>query len=50
MMEKGVYTWEMHNSFFSTAHTDADIDRVIQIVKESVEELREGGFSFSSEK
>jgi iturin family lipopeptide synthetase A len=49
MMEKGVYTWEMHNSFLSTAHTDADIARIIQIVKESVEELREGGFSFSSE-
>jgi len=49
MMEKGVYTWEMHNSFLSTAHTDADIARIIEIVKESVEELREGGFSFSSE-
>ncbi|KAB8320091.1 hybrid non-ribosomal peptide synthetase/type I polyketide synthase [Tolypothrix campylonemoides VB511288] len=41
---KGVYIWEGRNCFLSTAHTDEDIDYVIQAVKDSVEELRSGGF------
>jgi amino acid adenylation domain-containing protein len=44
LLEKGVYIWEGRNCFLSTAHTDKDIDYVIQAVKDSVEELREGGF------
>lgn len=44
LLTKGVYVWEWRNCFLSTAHTDADIARVIQAVKESVEEMREGGF------
>lgn len=30
--------------YLSTAHTDEDIDRIIQAVKDSVQELQEGGF------
>jgi glutamate-1-semialdehyde 2,1-aminomutase len=30
--------------FLSTAHTDEDLDRIIQAVKDSVAKLREGGF------
>ncbi len=44
MMEKGVFIWEWRNYFLSTAHTEAEIDRVIEVVKECVEELREGEF------
>jgi amino acid adenylation domain-containing protein len=44
LIDKGVYIWEGRNCFLSTAYTDADIDYVIQAVKESVKELREGGF------
>jgi glutamate-1-semialdehyde-2,1-aminomutase/malonyl CoA-acyl carrier protein transacylase len=44
LLEKGVYIWEGRNCFLSTAHTDEDIAYVIQAVKDSVEELREGGF------
>ncbi|MBW4505569.1 MAG: aminotransferase class III-fold pyridoxal phosphate-dependent enzyme [Scytonematopsis contorta HA4267-MV1] len=44
LLEKGIYIWEGRNCFLSTAHTDADIDCVIQAVKNSVEELREGDF------
>jgi malonyl CoA-acyl carrier protein transacylase len=44
LIEKGVYVWEGRTCFLSTAHTDEDIDYVIQAVKDSVEELREGGF------
>ncbi len=44
LMEKGVYTWEGRTCFLSTAHTDEDVDDVIQAVKESVDELQAGGF------
>jgi hypothetical protein len=44
LVEKGIYIWEGRNCFLSTAHTAADIDRVVQAVKESVAEMRDGGF------
>ncbi|GET41347.1 amino acid adenylation domain-containing protein [Microseira wollei NIES-4236] len=44
LIEKGVYIWEGRSCFLSTAHTDEDIARVIQAVKDSVEELQKGGF------
>ncbi|MDF5720952.1 MAG: amino acid adenylation domain-containing protein [Rhizonema sp. PD37] len=44
LIDKGVYIWEGRNCFLSTAHTDADINYVIQAVKDSVKELRNGGF------
>ena len=46
LLEKGVYIWEGRNCFLSTAHTEADINYVIQAVKDSVKELREGGLFF----
>nr|AEU11006.1 NpnB [Nostoc sp. 152] len=44
MVEKGIYVWEWRKHFLSTAHTEADISQFIQTVKDSVEELRKGGF------
>ncbi|WP_175728903.1 non-ribosomal peptide synthetase/type I polyketide synthase [Burkholderia ambifaria] len=44
MLEKGIYIWEWRTCFLSTAHTEADIDRFIQAVKDSVADLRRGGF------
>jgi iturin family lipopeptide synthetase A len=44
MLAKGVYIWEWRNCFLSTAHTDDEIERVIQAVKESVADLRAAGF------
>ncbi len=44
LLEKGVYIWEWRNCFLSSAHTDADIEYIIQAIKESCEELRSGGF------
>lgn len=41
---RGVFVWEWRNCFLSTAHTKDDIDRVIEVVKESVLAMREGGF------
>lgn len=48
LLEKGIYIWEGRNCFLSTAHTDQDIDYLIQAVKESVEELQQGGFLLKS--
>jgi len=45
LLEKGVYIREAgQNCFFSTAHSDADIQHVIRAVKESVRELQKVGF------
>ncbi len=48
LLEKGIYIWEGRNCFLSTAHTDKDIDYLIQAVKESVQELRQGSFLLKS--
>ncbi|MBE0339227.1 aminotransferase class III-fold pyridoxal phosphate-dependent enzyme, partial [Paenibacillus sp. 23TSA30-6] len=44
MLDKGIYIWEGRNCFLSTAHTEEDIARIVQAVKDSVNELRKGGF------
>ncbi|MEG3898415.1 MULTISPECIES: amino acid adenylation domain-containing protein [unclassified Microcoleus] len=44
LLEKGIFALENRRLFLSTAHTDADIDRMIQAVKESISEMQEGGF------
>jgi glutamate-1-semialdehyde aminotransferase len=47
MMIRNVYTWERRICYLSSAHTDADVNTIIKAVKESVEDLRNGGFDFS---
>jgi len=49
LMEKGVYTWERRVCVLSTAHTDEDVASIIAAIKESIKELRAGGFTFSRE-
>ncbi|WP_375501417.1 amino acid adenylation domain-containing protein [uncultured Nostoc sp.] len=44
LIEKGVYVWEGRTCFLSTAHTTADIEYVIQAVKESVAQMQAEGF------
>jgi iturin family lipopeptide synthetase A len=44
LIHKGIYIWEGRNCFLSTAHTMDDIQTIIQSVKETVDELRKGGF------
>ena len=43
LFDKGVLI-RGNGGFLSTAHTDSDLDYMIQIFKESTEELRKGGF------
>ena len=45
LMEKGIYTWEKRVCFFSIAHTDDDIELIIAKVKETINDMRTGGFS-----
>ena len=47
LMYKGIYTWERRICCFCTKITENDIEIIIQKIKESIYELREGGFSFS---
>ena len=48
-MEKGIYIWEKRTCFFSAAHTMEDAKLFLTAIKESVEEMRKGGFAFASE-
>ena len=45
LLEKGVYVFTFfQNCFFSTEHSDADIRRVIEAIKQGVIELQAAGF------
>jgi iturin family lipopeptide synthetase A len=44
LLDKGIYIWEGRNCFLSTAHTDADLAYLVRAVKESIAEMRAGGF------
>ncbi|MBD2040236.1 aspartate aminotransferase family protein [Microcoleus sp. FACHB-672] len=44
LIEKGIFISEGRSCFLSTAHTDQDIELIIQAVKESVQEMQKGGF------
>lgn len=49
MIAHGVYTWERRINFFSVAHDDADVARVLEVIKTSIGEIRAAGFAFSLE-
>ncbi|HEU4322319.1 MAG TPA: amino acid adenylation domain-containing protein, partial [Roseiflexaceae bacterium] len=44
LVEQGVYVWEGRNCIISTAHSDADLDRIVAAVQHTVAALRSGGF------
>lgn len=44
LRDRGVHIWEGRPFFFSTAHTDEDIKFLINAFRESINEMREGGF------
>ncbi|MFI9329509.1 MupA/Atu3671 family FMN-dependent luciferase-like monooxygenase [Kitasatospora sp. NPDC052868] len=44
LLVKGVYVWEWRNFFLSTAHSDADVEFVVDAVRDSLREMRRGGF------
>lgn len=44
LLDQGVYTWEGRTLFLSTAHTDADLDRIVDAFRAAIAQLRSGGF------
>jgi natural product biosynthesis luciferase-like monooxygenase protein len=44
LLDNGVFLWEGRNCFLSTAHTDEDLEFIIEAIKKSVDQMREGGF------
>ena len=43
LVERGLYVWEGRSLFLSTAHSDDDVQRLVDGVKDAVGELRAGG-------
>lgn len=41
LVAEGIYVWEGRNCFLSTAHSDADIERVIEVVRRAARWLSE---------
>jgi len=50
LLKNGVYICETRTCFLSTAHTDEDVDFVVQAVKKAMTEMRAGGFLSQSSK
>jgi iturin family lipopeptide synthetase A len=44
LLQQGVFVWEGRNCFLSTAHTDEDIEFLVQAVRQGVREMRSGGY------
>lgn len=44
MILGGVYIWEGHTCFLTTAHSDADIERIVQAAIAGAQAMRQGGF------
>ncbi|MFN2416208.1 MAG: aminotransferase class III-fold pyridoxal phosphate-dependent enzyme [Pyrinomonadaceae bacterium] len=44
MLEQGIYICETRNCLYSTAHTDEDDELILEAVRRSVAQMREGGF------
>lgn len=44
LLEKGVYVWEGRNCFFSTEHTDEDIEYIFTAITRTIEEMRQAGY------
>ncbi|WP_329533997.1 LLM class flavin-dependent oxidoreductase [Streptomyces sp. NBC_01450] len=44
LLLRGIYVWEWRSFYLSTAHTDTDVERIADAVKDSLRELRAGGY------
>ncbi|MES2660595.1 MAG: amino acid adenylation domain-containing protein [Verrucomicrobiota bacterium] len=44
LREKGVHVWEGRPLYFTTAHTDEDLDKVVRAFIDSVSEMQAAGF------
>jgi glutamate-1-semialdehyde aminotransferase len=44
LRERGIHVWESRPLFFTTAHTDEDIEKVVQAFKDSILEMQQATF------
>ncbi|MBQ4862864.1 amino acid adenylation domain-containing protein [Pseudoalteromonas sp. MMG013] len=44
MLNRGVFIWEGRNCFLSAAHTDADVEAIIQVVQDSALSIKKAGY------
>ena len=44
LIDNGVYVWEGHTCYLSTAHSDEDVERIVRAAQASATAMREGGF------
>jgi iturin family lipopeptide synthetase A len=44
LLAQGLFIWEGRNCFLSMAHTDNDIEKIIEKIKYSITELKQAGF------
>ena len=44
LRERGIHIWENRVFMFTSAHTDADVDRLVAAFEESLEEMADAGF------
>jgi glutamate-1-semialdehyde aminotransferase/acyl carrier protein len=44
MRDRGIHIWEGRAGFITTAHSDADLERVLRAFRESIAEMQEAGF------
>ena len=48
LTEQGFYTWEQRICCLSIAHSDEDVDRLIEATKNTVAQMRAGGFAIQA--
>jgi len=44
LLQQGVFVWEGRNCFLSTAHSDEDVEFIVQAVRLGVRAMQEGGY------
>lgn len=44
LMMEGIYIWEGRNCFLSTAHSDADLDFILEATRNAIRKLQDSGF------
>ena len=44
MRAKGIHTWEGRPAFLTLAHSDADLDRIFEVYRETLAEMQTAGF------
>ena len=44
LLDYGIFTWEGRTCFMSSAHSDADLEKIIKAVRKTIEDMTRAGF------